>query len=182
MNEGISFLEPMRIRLMDYRRLGERAMGQLDEQQINWKASVGDNSIYIIVRHLHGNMLSRFSDFLVSDGEKPWRDRDAEFSEEKGTMEQIRQLWNEGWSSVEKALDNLEDGDISKMVTIRGQEHTVFEAILRQVAHYAYHIGQIVYIAKMLKADNWETLSIPRGASEKFNKEMKDRFPPKSPI
>lgn len=170
------WINGLRTRLFKDRDLGEGAIRQLTDEQINWKATPQDNSVCNLVRHLHGNMLSRFTDFLDADGEKPWRDRDAEFEDRTETQKDVLRLWNEGWACVEKALAPLQDADLDRPITIRGERHTVFEAIVRQVAHYAYHIGQIVYIAKLLKGEQWKTLSIPKGASTAFTREMQDRF------
>lgn len=173
-------MDGLRARLSGDRSLGEGAIRQLNDEQINWKASSGDNSVYNITRHLHGNMLSRFTDFLESDGEKTWRDRDGEFADATGTQAGALDLWAEGWACVDHALAPLNDRDLDRTITIRGEPHTVFEAIVRQVSHYAYHVGQIVYIAKMLTAEGWKSLSIPKGASGTFTHEMQHRFSPKT--
>lgn len=171
----------VKARLLQYRELGAAAIRQLDDAQLNWRPSPEDNSIFMLVRHLHGNMLSRFTDFLTSDGEKPWRDRDAEFAGAEGSVSGALSLWDEGWDVVGKALDLTGDGDLERKVAVRGEEHTVFEALLRQLAHYAYHVGQIVYLAKMQRGAGWKTLSIARGQSAAFNREMADRLPRESP-
>lgn len=164
-------------RLREYRRLGEAAIRQLDDAQIGWAPSPGDNSIEVIVRHLHGNMLSRFTDFLTSDGEKPWRNRDGEFAEGgTASREQVLRWWEEGWDCVEQALSPLGDADLGRKVSIRTEPYTVADAVIRQVAHYAYHVGQIVYLAKLQRGEAWVSLSIPRGASGAFNREMAQRF------
>jgi hypothetical protein len=130
------------------------------------------NSIAVIVAHLQGNMLSRWTDFLTSDGEKPWRNRDLEFEEpsalEPRSKEGVMLAWQQGWDCVFAALEPLCDADLEKEITIRGQKHTVFEAILRQVDHYGGHVAQMVYLAKWLKGNDWKTLSIARGQSKAF--------------
>lgn len=165
-------------RFQNYRELGEKAISQLGEPDIHWRRIPQDNSICVIVNHLHGNMLSRFTDFLDSDGEKPWRQRDAEFSDpsamDKAAMVQH---WTEGWDCVMHALLGLEPEDWEKQVSIRGEQHTVADAVLRQLAHYAYHVGQIVFIAKSALGERWQTLSIPLGGSEAFNRSMQGKQP-----
>jgi hypothetical protein len=144
---------------------GEKAMAQLDDKDLHWKHDAGDNSVFVLVAHLHGNMLSRFTDFMESDGEKVWRNRDGEFEEASATGEQARGLWEEGWDCLFRALGPLSDADLSRMVTVRGEPHSVADALLRQLAHYAGHIGQIIYLAKTIKGAAWKTISIPRAAS-----------------
>lgn len=159
-------------RFLVYKDLGERAIQQLNDEQLHWKHNEEDNSIYVIVKHLHGNMLSRFTDFISSDGEKPWRKRDDEFEEEDANKKTVLKLWNEGWNCVINALQPIHTDDMEKTVTIRAEKHTVADAILRQIAHYAYHVGQMVYIAKTIKGNQWQSLSIAKGKSEEFNKKM----------
>lgn len=146
---------------------GEAALEQLSLEQFQTKLEPNSNSIAIIVAHLHGNMLSRWTDFLTSDGEKPWRNRDLEFEEHPDALP-IWQAWQQGWACVFAALEPLSDTDLEKEITIRGQKHSVFEAILRQVDHYGGHVGQMVYLAKWLKGNDWKTLSIARGQSKAF--------------
>lgn len=148
-------------------------MEQLDEEQLNWAPSPESNSVVIIVKHLYGNMLSRWTDFLTTDGEKEWRNRDNEFvSEKKLSREQITWMWEDGWSLLFKTLYALTDADLDKKVKIRGEEHSVLEALQRQTAHYSYHVGQIVYIAKACKDKDWSSLSIPKNKSKEFNEKM----------
>lgn len=171
------FIEVIKKRFLVYKELGEKAIRQLSDEQIHFKNSENDNSIYIIVIHLRGNMLSRFTDFLTSDGEKSWRNRDREFqANEQTNKEQLFKLWTEGWDCLLNTLDALKDADLQREVHIRGERHLVIDALLRQVAHYAYHVGQIVYIAKILKKDNWQSLSIPKGNSDQFNQQMKKKY------
>ncbi len=154
-----------------YKELGERAMAQLPDEALFWQYNEESNSIAIIVNHLHGNMLSRWTNFLTEDGEKPWRTRDAEFENEIQNREQLRQKWEEGWDCLLKALENLKEEDLSRKVFIRSEAHTVSDAIFRQLAHYAYHIGQMVFLAKMIQNEDWQTLSIARGKSKEYRVE-----------
>ncbi len=158
-----------------YRELGRRAIGQLEPQALFWRYNDASNSIAVIVGHLHGNMLSRWTNFLSEDGEKPWRNRDAEFEETIRSPEELLARWNEGWDCLMAALTQLTPADLKKRVTIRHEPHSVVEAINRQLTHYAYHVGQIVLIAKMIKGDAWRNLSIARGQSAVFNQEMSQR-------
>jgi hypothetical protein len=151
-----------------YKQLGEKAMAQIDDSQLNWQATEDSNSIANIVKHLWGNMLSRWTDFLTTDGEKPWRQRDGEFEVETMTRDSLMLRWNEGWNCLFAALDSLTDDDLEKIVYIRNEGHTVMDAIHRQIAHYAYHVGQIVYVAKLRTAE-WSSLSIPRNKSAEYN-------------
>lgn len=152
-----------------YKRLGEKTIEQLSTDEITWRPGLASNSISIIVKHLWGNMLSRWTNFLTEDGEKPWRDRDAEFEGEISTQEELLSKWNEGWKCFLDALEMLNAEDLSKTVYIRNEGHTVIDAIQRQMAHYPYHIGQIVYIGKLLRGEEWQSLSIPKGQSSSYN-------------
>ena len=165
-----SYIEICRKVFRQYKALGEKAMAQLDDNQLNWAPSSESNSIVLIVKHLYGNMLSRFTDFLTTDGEKEWRNRDSEFeSDKKMSRAELNKMWEEGWLLFLRTLDSLTDADLDKIVKIRGEEHTVLEALQRQTAHYSYHIGQIVYLAKACKDKDWSSLSIPKGKSNEFN-------------
>ncbi len=154
-----------------YKMLGEKAMLQLNDEQLFTIPSRESNSIAIIVQHLSGNMLSRWTDFLNSDGEKEWRNRDAEFEVRLTTKQQLMDAWNKGWSVFMNALTSLKEEDLGKIVYIRNQGHTVMEAINRQLAHYPYHVGQMVFLAKLLVDKEWQTLSIARHASTTYNNE-----------
>ncbi|NND94220.1 MAG: DUF1572 family protein [Flavobacteriales bacterium] len=154
-----------------YRSLGDKSFSQIDDEALFSRSSTEDNSIAIIVKHLWGNMLSRWTDFLSSDGEKEWRKRDEEFISEFKNRDQVLMLWNEGWECLFGALSQLDDSMLSKDILIRNQKHSVLEAINRQLAHYAYHVGQIVLLAKANRGTSWESLSIPRNKSASFNKE-----------
>jgi hypothetical protein len=157
-----------------YKSLGEKAMIQIDDDALFRAPNDKSNSISVIVKHLHGNMLSRWTDFLTSDGEKEWRQRDAEFEETTMTRGQLMQQWEEGWSCLLGAIKNLTVDDLQKTIYIRNMGQSVEDAIMRQLAHYAYHIGQIVYLSRWLNAGDWMSLSIPKGGSAGYNKEKFD--------
>jgi hypothetical protein len=147
-------------------------MEQVSDEQLSAALDGEMNSIAIIVKHMAGNMRSRWTDFLISDGEKPDRNRDTEFEHPPATRAALMSLWEEGWNLVFTALDPLSDADLNRTVTIRGEAHSVMQAINRQIAHYAYHCGQIVFLAKHLQARQWKSLSVPRGKSEVFNQRV----------
>lgn len=158
--------------LRQYKRMAEKAMAQLDEGQLTAALDPRMNSIALIVKHLAGNMRSRWTDFLTTDGEKPDRQRDSEFEAPPATRGEIMALWENGWKTCFAAIEPLTEADLGRTVLIRGEAHSVMQAINRQIAHYACHIGQIVFLAKHLNSANWQSLSIPRGESEKFNRRM----------
>lgn len=151
-----------------YKMLGEKTFAQMPEDKLFWQYNEDSNSIASIVKHLWGNMLSRWTDFLITDGEKEWRNRDAEFENDIATTQEMIDKWNEGWQVFLDTLKSLKETDLEKIIYIRNEGHTVLEAINRQLAHYPYHIGQIVFIGKML-AENWNSLSIPKGNSNAYN-------------
>lgn len=151
-----------------YKLLGEKTFAQLPDEALFWQYNPESNSIATIVKHLSGNMLSRWTDFRTTDGEKPWRNREAEFDNDLPTRTALLDAWNAGWQAFLDALKALSEEDLDAIIYIRNQGHTVLEAINRQLAHYPYHIGQIVYIGKMA-AQHWNSLSIPRGQSAAFN-------------
>jgi len=155
-----------------YKGLVERALEQLSDEQLLTVLDGEANSIAVIVKHMTGNMRSRFTDFLTSDGEKASRDRDAEFEDPPLTREALMALWEEGWRCVFSALEPLSGEDLRRTITIRGEAHSVMQAIHRQVAHYAYHCGQVVLLAKHFKSGEWKTLSIPRRQSGEFNRRV----------
>lgn len=163
-----NYLDSIKKEFRYYKLLGEKAIEQTPDKKLFWQPDEDSNSIAIIVQHLSGNMISRWTDFLTTDGEKDWRDRDAEFVNALTNREQLLNLWHKGWGCFFKAIDSLTAKDLKKIVYIRNQGHTVPEAINRQLAHYAYHIGQIVFIARM-SAKNWKSLSIPKNKSNDFN-------------
>ena len=166
-----NFLESSRKLFRYYKSLGEKAIEQLTDLQVLQKPNDASNSIALIVHHLSGNMLSRFTDFLTTDGEKPWRDREAEFDEAYSDKAAMMQAWNKGWDCLLTAVDSLQPEDLSKIIYIRNEGQTVLEAIQRQLAHYPHHIGQILYQAKILKGNDFKSLSIPKGDSADFNKD-----------
>lgn len=153
-----------------YKSLGEKAMAQVRDEALFHMPDAKSNSISVIVKHLHGNMLSRWTDFLTTDGEKDWRKRDEEFEEAASTRAEVMHQWNEGWACLFAALNGLTPDDLGKTVYIRNMGQTVEDAIMRQLAHYAYHIGQIVYLARLFNEGDWTSLSIPKGGSATYNK------------
>lgn len=165
------YLDSVKKQFEYYKLLGEKTMAQVPDEALFWQYNEASNSIAIIAQHLVGNMLSRWTDFLNSDGEKDWRDRDAEFEPGINTRAALMDKWNEGWKCFMGALESLTADDLGKTIYIRNMGHTVQEAINRQLAHYPYHIGQIVFIAKMVSGDNWKSLSIPKAASKAYNAE-----------
>ena len=154
-----------------YKTLGEKTFSQLTIEQLHWQYNKESNSIAIIIKHMVGNMLSRWTDFLTTDGEKEWRNRDAEFENDIKTEEALLALWKNGWQCLFDALVSIKEDDLQKEIFIRNQGHTILEAINRQLAHYPYHVGQIVFIGKMLCDENWNSLSIPKGNSNIYNEE-----------
>ena len=157
------------------KKQAERAMAQVSDEQLFVELDDGGNSIAIIVKHMAGNMRSRWVDFLTTDGEKPDRDRDSEFVDPPATREALMKLWEESWGDVFAAIEPLSDADLSRKVMIRGEAHSVMQAINRQVAHYSMHIGQIVMLAKHFAFDHWQSLSIPRNQSAEFNRKVAAR-------
>ena len=166
------YIESVKTRFEYYKLLGEKTFDQIEEDKLFWQYNNESNSIAIIVKHLHGNMLSRWTDFLSTDGEKDWRNRDAEFENNAVTKQELIEMWESGWACLFKALNNLKTADLEKEIFIRNEKHSVMDAINRQLAHYPYHIGQIVFIGKMICNDNWNSLSIPKGDSKAFNASM----------
>jgi len=152
-----------------YKMLGEKTFEQLEEQDYFWQYHDESNSIAIIVQHLCGNMLSRWTNFLVEDGEKPWRNRDAEFEKKIFTSKDLLIKWDEGWNCVFEALKLIKPGNYDQIIYIRNMGHSIDAAIIRQLNHYSYHIGQIVYIGRMRKGSKWVNLSISKGKSERYN-------------
>ena len=155
-----------------YKKLSERAMEQVTDEQLFAALDGEMNSIAIIVKHLTGNMRSRWTDFLTSDGEKSDRKRDTEFENPPATRDALMKLWEEGWNCGFAALAPLSDADVDRPVEIRGEPHSVMQAVNRQIAHYAYHCGQIVFLAKHLQSTKWKSLTVPRGKSEEFNQRV----------
>lgn len=173
-----NYLDSCKKQFAYYKLLGDKTFDQLDEKDLFISPNEASNSIAIMVKHLWGNMLSRWTNFLGEDGEKEWRKRDEEFEETIKSKEELISKWEEGWKCLLKALENIDETNWDQLVYIRNQGHTITEAINRQLAHYAYHVGQIVYLGRLIKNDDWKSLSIPKGNSkaynaEKFNQERK---------
>lgn len=166
-----NYLQSVRKQFEYYKLLGEKTIHQLNEPDLFWQYNPDSNSIAIIVNHLWGNMLSRWKDFLSADGEKDWRNRDREFESVINSREELLNKWREGWQCLFTALDSVNKDNFDTVIYIRNQGHTIVEAINRQLAHYAYHVGQMVFIGKMVKGAEWESLSIPKGKSKDFNNE-----------
>lgn len=175
MNLGNEYLKVVQGRFKSVKNLGDKTINQLSNDEIHWNLNEASNSVAVIAKHLSGNMVSRWSDFLTSDGEKSYRNRDQEFEDDIPSKQELIAVWEKGWNTLFETLNELEDQDLLQGVYIRGESHTVLEAIERQMAHYAYHIGQIVYIGKQIKDENWETLSIPKGKSEEYLQQMVKR-------
>lgn len=154
-----------------YKMLGDKTFAQLTDEQLFWQPNAESNSIAIIVQHLYGNMMSRWTDFLTSDGEKDWRDRDREFMTVITDREAMVMRWEAGWKCLFEAIQPLSERDLERIIYIRNQGHTVMEAINRQLAHYPYHVGQIVFLGKLCCNDQWQSLSIPKGTSQEYNAE-----------
>ena len=163
-----------------YKALGEGAFRQLKDDEFGRSGPGENNSIAMIVWHIAGNLKSRFTDFLTSDGEKPWRKRDTEFEPREGiTRAEVLNRWNDGWVVLFAALEPLQDEDLSRTVIIRHEEFTVIDALQRLVAHTSYHVGQIVYLAKSFRGNSWDSLSIPPGKSEEYNRNPVSQRPPR---
>jgi Protein of unknown function (DUF1572) len=174
---GQNFLKHALQTFRDYKKLGERALGQLSDEDFFRTIDEESNSIAVVMKHLAGNMLSRWTNFLTTDGEKPDRDRDMEFVMlPETTRAEILAFWDRGWECAFSAIEALSPDDLMRIVTIRGQDHTVVQAITRQVAHYASHVGQIVYLAKHFKAAEWQSLSVPKNKSAEFNTYLKEKL------
>jgi hypothetical protein len=167
-----SYLEDSVALFRHYKRLADRAMEQVRDEDLFTVLDSEANSIAVVVKHMAGNMLSRWTDFLTSDGEKPNRNRDSEFVDPPATREALMKMWESGWECMFAALEPLRDADLSRAVSIRGEAHSVTQAINRQVAHYCYHVGQIVLLAKHFACDQWQSLSVPRNQSAQFNRQV----------
>lgn len=166
-----NYLKNIKQQFEYYKYLGDKTFEQLSDADINWQYNEESNNIAIIVKHIVGNMLSRWTDFLTSDGEKEWRHRDTEFENPTKTKKELIEIWEKGWKCLFDTINSLEEKDLDTIIFIRNQGHTVLEAINRQLCHYPYHIGQLVYVAKMIKNDEWETLSVARNKSSEYNKD-----------
>ncbi|WP_164216440.1 DUF1572 family protein [Virgibacillus sp. YIM 98842] len=175
MTIGKEYIKVIHARFNSVKQLGDKAIEQLSDEELHWTANDTSNNIAIIVKHMSGNMISRWTDFLITDGEKPDRSRDKEFIDTLLSKTDITDVWNKGWNVLFDALDALVEENLLETITIRGEAHSVIDAIERQLAHYSYHVGQIVYIGKMIKNESWENLSIPAGKSEEYLREMLDK-------
>ena len=179
MKDDSGFLDEARQRFAESQSLVDRAIAQLDDAQFFATLDVESNSVALIVKHIAGNMRSRWTDFLTTDGEKPDRHRDSEFIlEASDTRASLLERLDEGWRLVFGAIDGLSSDDLSRTVTIRSEPHTVLGAICRQLTHYAYHAGQIVFLAKHLRSSSWQTLSVARGQSDAFSAQKRDEHTP----
>lgn len=165
----IEFLHSVIKQFEYYKSVGEKTFNQLEEQDLFWQYNEESNSIAITVNHLWGNMLSRWTDFLNSDGEKEWRKRDLEFEDVIHSRAELEAKWEEGWACLFRALNSINENNFNQKIYIRNQEHSIIDAVHRQLAHYAYHIGQIVYVGRMIKGKEWNSLTIPKGKSADFN-------------
>jgi hypothetical protein len=165
------YLESVKKQFEYYKMLGEKTFEQIPEEKLFWQLNEESNSISMIVKHLNGNMLSRWTDFLTSDGEKEWRKRDEEFDNDIKTKIELLSKWNEGWECLFNAINGLTEKDLEKEIYIRNMGHSISEVINRQLAHYPYHIGQIVFIGKIIQNKDWNSLSIPKGKSKEYNNE-----------
>ncbi|HEY0976305.1 MAG TPA: DUF1572 family protein [Flavobacteriales bacterium] len=165
----VDLLTSARAEFQRYRQLGEDTFAQLTDEMLFRIPAPGSNSIAVIVKHMHGNMLSRWTDFLTTDGEKPWRERDAEFENDLNGRAELMDRWNAGWECLFTALAPLTPSDLERMVVIRREPHTVAQAIVRQLAHLPYHVGQIVVLGKLFTGEEFRSLSIPKGGTKAFN-------------
>lgn len=174
---GAHFLEDALRTFRDYKQLAERAFAQLDDADFFRTIDQESNSVAVNIKHIAGNMISRWTDFLISDGEKPDRNRDLEFVMlPETTRAEMLAYWEKGWQRTFEAIEPLRPEDLMRNVTIRGQNHTVIQAINRQIAHYAYHVGQIVHLAKHFKSNEWQNLSVPKNRSSEFNKFLAEKL------
>ena len=167
------FLKDAIKRFKYYKELGDKTFEQITDDALFYQPSSESNSIAVIVQHMYGNMLSRWTNFLTEDGEKEWRKRDAEFEQIICSKQDIVSFWNEGWNCLLKTLESLTPEDLSKTITIRTEPLLVYDAILRQLAHYPYHVGQIVYLGRLSKNEEWVSLSIPKGDSAVYLESVK---------
>lgn len=171
MNYPENYIKSVVFEFERYKALGNKTFEQLEEKDIHWTYSESDNSIAIIVKHLVGNMLSRWTNFLTEDGEKAWRNRENEFQNPYSSKIEMIDAWEKGWQCLFTALSLINAENFHLQIKIRNEAHTIYEAVNRQLAHYANHIGQIVFIGKMIQGNEWISLSIPKGKSSEFNKE-----------
>lgn len=175
---GAVYLDSAIKRFLTYKTLGDMTFAQLEENDFYFSPSDESNSIAVIIQHLHGNMMSRWTNFLTEDGEKPGRNRDEEFSPPSASKAVLLDLWEKGWRRLIETLRTLKEEDLLKTITIRHEPHIVIDAINRQLAHYPHHVGQIVFLGKMIRDRQWRTLSISKGASQAFNQKMEEKHKP----
>lgn len=167
-----TYLQVVIDRFTAIKKQGDKTLSRLSKEEIHWTYNEASNSVAVIVKHLSGNMVSRWTDFLTSDGEKSYRNRDGEFEDDISSKQELHDSWEEGWKTLLNTLNNLKEEDLLKNIYIRGEQHTVLEAIERQMAHYASHVGQIVYVGKQLKGESWDSLSVPKGRSQEYLADM----------
>jgi hypothetical protein len=174
---GQTYLESVVKRMLGYKDLGDKTFAQLEEKDFFFTPNKSSNSIALVIQHMSGNMLSRWTNFLTEDGEKSWRNRDQEFETDDrfSTRQQLLDYWNKGWTCMLDCLQSLKEEDLLRTVHIRSEPLIVIDAINRQLAHYPYHVGQILYIGKLIKDDSWKSLSIPKGHSQQFNHSMQTK-------
>jgi hypothetical protein len=175
MTIGKSLLESAIKRLGYYKELGDKTFAQLNDEDFHFTPNAESNSIALIIQHTAGNMLSRWTDFLTTDGEKDWRNRDTEFEEQNLTKQQLVDFWDKGWDCLFNSLNSLTEDYLLKTIYIRSEGLLVVDAINRQLAHYPYHVGQIIYLAKVIKNKDWQNLSIAKGHSNQFNSQMQTK-------
>jgi hypothetical protein len=180
MSIGKTFLSSVIQRLKEYKVMGDKTFAQLTDEQMFVQPNQSTNSMAVIIRHLHGNMVSRWTNFLTEDGEKAWRQRDAEFENSPATKAELLEQWEEGWNIFLSTLESLAEEDLLKTITIRTLPLLVIDAINRQVAHYCGHVGQIVYLGKWLKGEDWQSLSIPKGGSDAYNRMLEKENQPET--
>ncbi len=168
-------LDSFRYRFRGVKKLGDLTLAQFSQDDLSWRPNESCNSAAVIIQHVHGNMLSRWTDFLTTDGDKPWRNRDGEFAEpDAATRDELLALWEEGWTCTLAAIDGLTEADLAKEVLIRGEPLGVIDAVLRQLAHYSLHVGQLITIGKERLGTEWKTMSIPRGESKAYKPGKRD--------
>ena len=175
MTFAATFLNSHLKRALGYKELADKTFAQLSDADFHYQPNDASNSIAVIIQHVAGNMLSRFTNFLTEDGEKAWRKRDEEFNDQQWNKEALLKKWNEGWDCYIHTIQQLTADDLLKTITIRSEGLTVIDALNRQLAHYPYHVGQIVYIGRMIKNNDWQSLSIPKGQSKQFNAHMQQK-------
>ena len=165
------YIESVKKQFQYYKMLGDKTIDQLDEKELLWQYNSESNSIAIMVNHLWGNMMSRWTDFLITDGEKEWRTRDLEFEDVIKSKKELMDKWEKGWKCLFEALNSINEENFDTVIYIRNQGHTIVEAINRQLSHYSYHVGQLVFVGRMIKGNDWRSLSIPKGKSSNYNNE-----------